>query len=140
MITGDMMRLLEDFHDIDLARMNHAHVVLLPKRDGVLTPSAFRLVSLLNYDMKIVCKTLASYLQAQIEDINIVDVDHSGFIAEWGISEKFIYATEMVQCCFKRRSPTLVLKLDFAKAFDSIDWLSLRKFLLDRGFPLLWSD
>jgi hypothetical protein len=41
----------------------------------------------------------------------------------------------MVQCCAKQKTPALVLKLDFAKAFDSIDWLILRKILLARGFP-----
>jgi hypothetical protein len=88
--------------------------------------------------MKIICKALTTRLQAQIADV--IDVDQSGFIAGRSISENFVYATEMVQCCFKRRAPTLVLKLDFAKAFDSIDWGSLRRALLARGFPPLWCD
>jgi hypothetical protein len=46
----------------------------------------------------------------------------------------------MVQCYFKRRAPTLILKFNFAKAFDSIDWGSLRRALLARGFPPLWCD
>jgi hypothetical protein len=36
-----------------------------------------------------------------------------------------MYATELVQSCYKRKAPTLVIKLDFAKAFDSINWDSL---------------
>jgi len=32
---------------------------------------------------------------------------------------------ELVQCCHKRRLPTLVLKLDFAKAFDMVQWPAL---------------
>jgi len=31
-----------------------------------------------------------------------------------------------------------VLKLDFAKAFDSVDWGSLEAVMLARGFPQLW--
>ena len=34
----------------------------------------------------------------------------------------------------------MVLKLDFAKAFDSINWESLRKIMAVRGFPPLWCD
>ena len=45
---------------------------------------------------------------------------------------------ELVQCCHKRKLPTLVLKLDFAKAFDSVNWDSLLHILASRGFPMLW--
>jgi mannosylglycoprotein endo-beta-mannosidase len=36
--------------------------------------------------------------------------------------------------------PTVVLKLDFSKAFDSINWQSLRAVMLVRGFPVVWCD
>jgi hypothetical protein len=88
--------------------------------------------------MKIVYKTLTSRLQGQIADI--VDVDQSGFITGRSISENFVYAAKMIQCCAKRKAPALVFKLDFAKAFDSIDWCSLRRILLACGFPPLWCD
>jgi hypothetical protein len=56
------------------------------------------------------------------------------------ISENFVYATEMVQCCQKRKVPSVVLKLDFTKAFDSIDWGILRRVMEARGFHVPWSD
>jgi hypothetical protein len=48
----------------------------------------------------------------------LIDVDQTGFIKGRSISENFIYALELVQCCNRQKLPTLVLKLDFAKAFD----------------------
>jgi hypothetical protein len=74
--------------------------------------------------MKLVCKALTSRLQAHIS--SLIDADQSGFIAGWSISENFVYATEIVQCCHKRKAPAFTLTLDFAKAFDSIEWRSLR--------------
>jgi hypothetical protein len=62
-----------------------------------------------------VCKALTSRLQTQIS--GLIDSDQSGFIAGRSISENFVYATEMVQCCHKRRAVAFALKLDFAKAF-----------------------
>jgi hypothetical protein len=47
---------------------------------------------------------------------------------------------ELVQTCYWRRAPYLVLKLDFAKAFNSINWDNMRLIMLARGFPLLWCD
>jgi hypothetical protein len=43
-----------------------------------------------------------------------------GFLKGRSISENFVYATELVQVCYKKKVPTLVLKLDFAKAFDTV--------------------
>jgi predicted metal-binding protein len=55
----------------------------------------------------------------------MVDIDQTGFIRGCSIWKNFIYVVELVQCCYKRRVPTIVLKLDFAKAFDSVFWSSM---------------
>jgi hypothetical protein len=136
-VKAAMLRLFSDMHagTAQLGAINHAHVVLLPKADGVLLPSSFRPVSLQNISVKTLCKALTSRLQAQIG--SLVDEHQSGFLSGRSISENFVFATELVQSCFKRKTPTLVLKLDFSKAFDSINWSSLRLILLARGFPTL---
>nr|XP_051213942.1 uncharacterized protein LOC127331785 [Lolium perenne] len=132
--TG-MLRLFGAVHarNANLGAINRAHVVLLPKADGILAPGSFRPVSLQNSSIKTVCKALTSRLQSQIG--SLVDENQSGFLSGRSISENFVFATELVQCCFKRLAPSLVLKLDFSKAFDSIDWESLRAIMLARGFP-----
>jgi hypothetical protein len=48
--------------------------------------------------------------------LEMIDIDQTGFLKGRSISENFVYATELVQVCYKRKVPTLVLKLDFAKA------------------------
>jgi hypothetical protein len=62
-------------------------------------------------------------LQQQLP--KLIDVDQTGFIKGRSILENFVYATELVQSNYKRKAPTLVIKLDFAKAFDSVNWDSL---------------
>jgi hypothetical protein len=44
------------------------------------------------------------------------------------------------KCCNRRKLPTLVLKLDFAKAFDSVDWDCLTDVMVKRGFPQLGAN
>ncbi|KAE8778041.1 hypothetical protein D1007_49139 [Hordeum vulgare] len=76
-------------------------------------------ISLQKAYVKALYRGLTSRLQRQI--CATIDEDQSGFIPGRSIMENFIYALEMVQCCFKRATPMLVFKLDFAKAFDLIN-------------------
>jgi len=67
--------------------------------------------------VKPISKVLTSRLQNQIQ--SLVALDQTGFIKGRSISENFILATELVQCCYKRKILTLVIKLDFVKVYDS---------------------
>lgn len=79
---------------------------------------------------------MTSRLQKVIQ--RLIHADQMGFLQGRSISENFIYATEMVQCCHKRKAPAIVLKLDFRKAFDSVDWSALDGVLSAKGFPANW--
>jgi hypothetical protein len=113
-------------------------MVLLPKTESANTADAFRPICLQNCIPKLISKMMTSRLQRQIA--NLVDVDQTGFIKGRSISENFVYALELVQCCNKRKVPTLLFKLDFAKAFDSVSWSSLQRILQVRGFPPKWNS
>jgi hypothetical protein len=91
-------------------------MVLLPKHDHVVTADGFRPISLQGAALKILCKVLTRRIQPHIP--SLVSIDQSSFIRGRNISDNFAYAAELVQCCYKRRTPTIVLKLDFRKAFD----------------------
>lgn len=121
-----------------MERINRAYIVLIPKIVGAVAPGSFRPISLQGCPVKIVGKILTSRLQQQVT--SLVDLDQTGFLKGRSISENFVYATELVQCCYKRKAPTVVLKLDFAKAFDSVSWDALLTVLQARGFPPLWCD
>lgn len=54
------------------------------------------------------------------------------------IAKSFTYAADLLHYCFRRNTPTIVLKLDFHKAFDCVSWDSLDYILRCRGFPDKW--
>lgn len=56
---------------------------------------------------------------------SLVHLDQTGFIKGRCITENFIYTAELVQCCHRRKTPAIILKVDFRKAFDSINWAAL---------------
>lgn len=63
-IRPDVMKLLMAFHsnNVDLGRINRAHIVLLPKKEGAAAPSNFRPISLQNCSVKIISKILTTRL------------------------------------------------------------------------------
>lgn len=130
--------LFSDFYSgcIDMDGLNHAHLILLPKHEGVRTACGFRPISLQNCPMKLFSKAMVNRLK--LVTPNIIDNDQTGFVPGRSIAENFIYAADLLSCCHKRRKPTVVLKLDFKKAFDSISWESLDKILACRGFNERW--
>ncbi|VAI43860.1 unnamed protein product [Triticum turgidum subsp. durum] len=114
-------RLFDEVHacTAQLTGVNRAYVVL-PKGDGIPSPGAFRPVSLQNGDVKILCRGLITRVY-RFRDKNQPGCRHGSIKAS--------------QCCRKRSSPIMVLKLDFAKAFDSINWCSLRQLICHSSRP-----
>ena len=111
--------LFRDFHaqKTDTAAINRAHIILLPKKEGARTPDAFRPISLQNCSIKAIAKVLTNRLKPLIP--LLVNQDQTGFLSGRSISENFVYAADLLNCCHKRKAPTIVIKLDFRKAFDS---------------------
>jgi hypothetical protein len=126
------MQLFEDFHSgsIDLDGLNRSHLILVPNRDG------YRPISLQNCPTKLFAKVLTNRVKKAIPDI--VDADQTSFVHGRHIAENFVYAADLLRCCYSTSAPTVVLKLDFKKAFDSVSWYSLDKILAARCFDAKW--
>jgi hypothetical protein len=45
-----------------------------------------------------------------------------------------------VQACIKRRAKAIVLKMDFRKAFDYVDWGLWMPSWQQKGFPSVWRN
>jgi hypothetical protein len=86
--------------------------------------------------LRLLQKILTQRLQREIA--GMIDTNQTGFLKGRSISESFIFAAELVQCCHKRKVPALAIKLDFAKAFDTVHWEGLQTILQARGFNELW--
>ncbi|CAL5040144.1 unnamed protein product [Urochloa decumbens] len=138
LLEDSVMAVLHAFHrgNADLARINQALVVLLPKKSDVTSADGFRPISLQKCVPKLAAKMLTTRLQGAIPTL-ISDLQ-TGFVKGRSITDNFLFASELLQCCRKRGAPTIALKLDFRKAFDSISWAALDRILDARGFGAPW--
>jgi len=133
-LRHDVLHLFHAFHEgcLELDGLNRALLILLPKKEGVRTPDGFRPISLQNCPMKLFSKVMVNHLKPHIP--TLVDSDQTGFVHGRTIAKNFVYAAGLLSCCHKRKVPTAVLKLDFKKAFDSVEWPSLDRILHGRSF------
>ncbi|KAM0876090.1 hypothetical protein ACQ4PT_036415 [Festuca glaucescens] len=136
------MDVLDALREIFLGRcqhfggLNNAYITLLPKRDGAVDMSDHRPISLVHSFAKLLAKILASRLAPRMDEL--VDRNQSAFIRGRCIQDNFILVQQSARLLFRKRVPMLMLKLDFARAFDSVSWPFLLSVLRQRGFGPRW--
>jgi mannosylglycoprotein endo-beta-mannosidase len=126
-LKGDHWRLL-----------NTASIVLLPKRNEAVDAKDYRPVSLMHSAAKILCKLLANRLAPELS--NLVSSGQIAFIKGRSIQDNFFYVRNVIKKAHKRKAPLLFLKLDIAKAFDSLKWGFLLQVLSQMGFGQRWQN
>lgn len=140
-IKGDVVAAVNAFHAgrcNDLNLLNTAAIVLVPKKDGAETISDFRPISLIHAIAKIITKVLATRLQPYMD--KLISPSQSAFIKGRSIHDNFLYVRNMARRFHRNRTPTLLMKLDISKAFDSVRWDYLLELLQHRGFPARWRN
>ena len=93
----------------------------------------FRPISLTNSSLKFLTNLLADRLQARI--MNCIHQNQYGFIKVKSIHDCLAWSFEYLHQCKASKSKVVVLKLDFEKAFDSIEHESIFLMLRKLGFP-----
>jgi hypothetical protein len=69
---------------------------------------------------------------------SIVSDSQSAFVKGRQILNGILVANEVVDEARRCKKELLLFKVDFEKAYDSIDWSYLNEVMLKMGFPTLW--
>jgi hypothetical protein len=140
-VRPDLMKALDAFwqHDMrNLHDVNGALMVLLPKSSDATNLKQFRPISLIHSVGKLISKLLANMLAPRLSEL--VHPSQSAFIKQRFIQDSYKYVQSVAKLLHVRRHPSLLLKVDIARAFDSMAWSFLIEVLQHLGFPRLWID
>ncbi|KAM0849493.1 hypothetical protein ACQ4PT_053710 [Festuca glaucescens] len=140
-IASDMLAALNHLYSLREDHwhlLNTANIVLLPKKDNAARVTDYRPVSLMHSVAKLLCKVLASRLAPDLH--RLVSHCQSAFIRGRSIQDNFLYVKNVIKAAHAKKHPLLFLKLDIAKAFDSINWGYLLKVLSSMGFGQRWRN
>nr|XP_017228424.1 PREDICTED: uncharacterized protein LOC108203774 [Daucus carota subsp. sativus] len=116
--------------------MNSSFICLIPKCVSPKHVQEYRPISLINSSMKLLSKMLASRLSKVIG--NIVSEEQTGFIKGRLITDGILMIGEIINSIKSKQSEGLIFKIDFEKAFDSVDWSFLFHLLEKLNFSYDW--
>ncbi|GJS39763.1 putative RNA-directed DNA polymerase, eukaryota [Tanacetum coccineum] len=111
-------------------------VVLIPKKNDPLGFSDYRPISLIGCVYKIISKLLASRLARVID--SVIRPNQSAFIEGRQILDGCLIANEVIRMASLENQKQLLFKVDFEKAFDSVNWKFLLNVMRQMGFGLKW--
>jgi len=137
-VQGDIMRFITDFHrNGRLTRgINSTFIALIPKVDSPPSLHDFRPISLVGCLYKILLKVLANRLRMVMG--SLISETQTAFVKNKQILDGILIANELVDEAQKSKKELMLFKVDFEKAYDSVDWGYLDEVMRKMAFPVLW--
>ncbi|KAK2454307.1 hypothetical protein QL285_001883 [Trifolium repens] len=140
MLKGEVRILFDQFHGNACLPQGLVSyfITLIPKVARPSSLGEFRPISLLGCLYKLIAKVLAARL-AKVMD-SLVATTQSAFIKGRNLVDGVMVINEVIDLAKKLGRPCLIFKVDFEKAYDSVDWGFLEYMLRRFGFGGKWID
>lgn len=105
--------------DLDLSGINMKNIVMIHKKEVAESVQDFRPISIINLVPKLISKVLANRLRPYLPTLS--SVHQSAFVKGRHIAETFIATCEILQHIVTEKETAVFVKIDFSKAFDSVN-------------------
>ena len=122
LVKGDVMATMEELRSpqANMERINKSYLFMLPKRQGAESVNDYRPISLSNSIYLIVAKVLANRLKEVIGEL--IGPFQYAFIPGRQLPDSVVMAGEILAAWKEQGTKGFMWKVDFAKAYDSLDW------------------
>jgi hypothetical protein len=117
---------------LDISRLNFGILSLIPKVLGAKSIKQFRPIALINVIFKFVSKAVANRLSPVAN--KVIAPTQTTSIKESPILDGALSLHEIIHEIKVRKSEAILLKIDFEKAYDRVNWLFLQEVLIRKGF------
>nr|CAD1830576.1 unnamed protein product [Ananas comosus var. bracteatus] len=138
LLNNDILSVFNSFHNgsAKLAEINASWLCLIPKKSDALLAKDFRPISLVHGMGKLISKVLATRLQSFMAEL--INPHQAAFIKGRNLFDNFSTAHVLVHHYYASKQSAALLKIDFERAFDHINWDFLIDLLRARGFAPTW--
>ncbi|GKB01988.1 RNA-directed DNA polymerase, eukaryota [Tanacetum coccineum] len=117
---------------------NFSFIALIPKIQDAKVVKDYRPISLIGSLYKIIAKILANRLVGVLGDL--VNEVQSAFIVNRQILDGPFILNELIHWCHAKKKETMIFKVNFEKAYDSVRWDYLNDVLNKFGFGSKWRN
>jgi hypothetical protein len=140
-IQDEFIDLAQEFQqgNLDLQNINGSYITLVPKVASPKGVSDYRPISLTNVCLIFLTKLVANRLQKRI--LECIHKNQYIFLKARTIQDCISWAFEYLYQGHASKKPFIILKLEFAKAFDTIEHEAILQILKFKGFDdkfILW--
>jgi hypothetical protein len=138
LIKNDLMAMFREFHEgsLPIFNLNFGTISLIPKQKEVKQIQQYRPICMLNVSFKIFTKVLANRLTAVAD--KVVRKSQTVFMSGRNILEGVVILHETIHELHKKKKNGVILKLDFEKAYDKVNWSFVQRTLRMKGFSVVW--
>ncbi|GKC44506.1 putative RNA-directed DNA polymerase [Tanacetum coccineum] len=137
-IKADLLKALEWFWETcSISKgCNPSFVTLIPKTQNPIGLSDYRPISLIGCFYKILAKILAERIKKVIG--GLIGDEQNAFIKGRFILDGSLIANEAFDFLKKKKKRAFLLKIDFEKAYDSVNWKFITDTMGQMGFGDKW--
>jgi hypothetical protein len=125
-------------NDLRIDRLNYGVITLIPKIKDAVKIQQYRPICLLNASYKIITKVLMLRVEECLG--RIISKNQNAFIKGRNIMEGVLSLHEILHDTKRKKKDGIILKLDFEKAYDKINWDFLFEVIKQRGFCDRWCN
>nr|CAD1830600.1 unnamed protein product [Ananas comosus var. bracteatus] len=143
LLKDDIMGVFNSFYysTTNFDRVNSGWLCLIPKKieaNVALSANDFCPISLVHSVAKLISKVLASRLQLLLG--GLINPHQAAFIKGRHITDNFLCAHILIHHLHTNKHRAALLKIDFERAFDRVNWSFLLDLLHAGGFGLRWNS
>lgn len=140
LFEDDFVNILQEFHATGV--INHgcgsSFITLIPKVKSPLGLKDYRPITLIGMISKVISKILANRIKKVMG--NIISEAQSAFLSDRFILDGPLMVNEVVAYLKKKNKKAFLLKIDFEKAYDNVNWNFLISIMTQMGFSSKWCD
>jgi hypothetical protein len=106
--------------DMSILSLNLGVITLIPKGQDVTRIQQYRPICLLNVSFKIFTKAATIQLNSVAD--HIIKTTQTTFMQGCNILEGVVILHETIQELHRKKQNGVILKIDFGKAYDKVNW------------------
>lgn len=137
-VKNDLFEMLLMLHneELDLKRLNFGVISLIPKNNNPTDIKQFRPICVLNDCFKFLSKVVTNRLTEVADEV--VSQTQTAFIPGRFILEGCVIIHEVLHELKSKSLEGIILKIDFEKAYDKVNWEFLIEVMERKNFPKKW--